>query len=59
MGLYSVKWICDKLGYQISYKRNNKGFTEFTLTIPKEEAASDVSVQEDSIESGEQQLISA
>lgn len=59
MGLYSVKWICDKLGYQISYKRNNKGFTEFTLTIPKEETASDATLLESETEYAEQQLISA
>jgi signal transduction histidine kinase len=59
MGLYSVKWICDKLGYQISYKRNSKGYTEFILTIPKEVTTDDALSSEDNPEYYDEQLISA
>lgn len=37
MGLFSVKWICDKLGYHISHTRSAEGFTRFTITIPVRE----------------------
>ena len=59
MGLYSVKWICDKMGFQITYKRNSKGFTEFILTIPNAETQYDFQATEETDEYSIQQLISA
>lgn len=45
MGLYSVKWICDKLGYQLAYNRTPDGFTEFTIAIPNEEKSAEYYLQ--------------
>lgn len=48
MGLYSVKWICDKLGYQITYSKSDDGRTSFSVTIPRAETLND-SMNQDSV----------
>jgi signal transduction histidine kinase/PAS domain-containing protein len=60
MGLYSVKWICDKLGYTISHRRSSCGTnTQFVLTIPLAHANSMHITHQTSESDFEPQAISA
>jgi signal transduction histidine kinase len=60
MGLYSVKWICDKLGYTISHRRSSSGTnTQFVLTIPLAHANSMHITHQTSESDFEPQAISA